>query len=368
MKILGTLPLDIIVWYLYSINTLAFNLISMIPQHIIDALVLLTANMNRMQAIVAIFVFQLVTVHALVESHVVYHSVITGSATPWQKGSRLAEDRVIHIDFALAAPADSLNAAVQALQNISDPNSQNFGQYWTTEAVAQLLAPSQDQIREVARWLNDSGIPRSSLRASSDRGHIYFNTTVHRAEQLLGAQYNDYSDGQVVQVTSDTYYLPLSISKYVDFVLPTLPRSRPHTGLEATTLVQQPGSNRTDTSAVVEVDCFQYMTPECLRLLYNIPDVTNVSSHPNTSFGVYEEAWSTWIPEDLDAFFTDFQPELVGNRPSVLPVDGGFRQTDVQALIFNEEANLDFEYTMSLAYPLPVTNIQVRDRCLPTPK
>jgi len=75
---------------------------------------------------------------------------------------------------------------------------------------------------------------------------------------------------------------------------------------------------------------------------------------------------ATWIPADLDAFFSRFQPEIVGRRPEVLEINGGYRLTTNLSWLFNLEANLDHEYTMALTYPHPVTNIQVRlaIRCL----
>ncbi|KAJ3496860.1 hypothetical protein NLG97_g2339 [Lecanicillium saksenae] len=102
------------------------------------------------------------------------------------------------------------------------------------------------------------------------------------------------------------------------------------------------------------VDCFKYVTPECLRLLYNISQYTHSASVPNASFGIYQPAWETWLAPDLDSFFTQFQPELVSQRPFMLSIDGGYLQTDVKYTPFNLEANLDFQYAISLVHPLPV--------------
>lgn len=69
--------------------------------------------------------------------------------------------------------------------------------------------------------------------------------------------------------------------------------------------------------------------------------------------------WETWLAPDLDKFFAKFEPELVSQRPILQAIDGGYLQTDVQLLPFNLEANLDFQYAMSLVGPLPVLDIQV---------
>jgi tripeptidyl-peptidase-1 len=68
------------------------------------------------------------------------------------------------------------------------------------------------------------------------------------------------------------------------------------------------------------------------------------------------------LEEDLDLFFNTFQPTLAGRRPTVVPIDGGYLQTDFKISPFNLEADLDFEYAMALTEPLDITNIQVGDK------
>ncbi|KAK4120474.1 subtilisin-like protein [Parathielavia appendiculata] len=106
--------------------------------------------------------------------------------------------------------------------------------------------------------------------------------------------------------------------------------------------------------------------PDARRWLYHIP--ARDTWHPNNLLGIFLPAWSTWLPQDLDAFFGRFQPESVGRRPLISAINGGYRQFDSQIDPFNLVANLDFEYAMALTHPLPVTNIQVGERDLPGPQ
>jgi tripeptidyl-peptidase-1 len=297
--------------------------------------------------------------HALVKSRAAYNSGFGIPGSLWKRGHRLPDNEVIRVDFALAIPADNLDTAIQALYDISNPTSPKFGQYWSSKQVATLLMPSQYTIRDVGQWLNDSGIPRSDIRLSSDKGLLYFETTVGHAEQLLDAQYNQYFDGQHVQIASQTYYLPQSIADSVDFVSPSFLLPRPRAFLGSSAVKGLSKSKRTIVPTPIEIDCFEFMNPECLRLLYNIPASTNIPIHPNNSFGIFELSYTTWLPEDLDAFFMDFEPQLVNTRPVIQPIDGGYRQTEFKNDIFNLESNLDFEYAMSLTYPQPVINLQV---------
>jgi tripeptidyl-peptidase I len=294
-------------------------------------------------------------------------SVPSGS---WTKASRsMPLESVIELDFVLAASETSLEAATQQLRDISNPSSANFGKFWTSEQVARHFAPPQGQLRQVARWLGESGISHSSLRISADRAHLYFNTTVRQARQMLGAEYYEYSDGKNnVQVASETYFLPREISSKVDLVLVGLAgggRAAAAGFLHSTDLSDHAQILNRRRSTPMEINCLQYMSPDCLRRLYNIPEPSvNASPHPGNSFGIYQTAWATWIPQDLDKFFTSFHPALVGHRPVIQAVNGGYRQTETESPVFNLEANLDFEYAMSLSYPVPVTNIQVGDKFL----
>ncbi|UKZ89671.1 uncharacterized protein TrAFT101_004713 [Trichoderma asperellum] len=69
----------------------------------------------------------------------------------------------------------------------------------------------------------------------------------------------------------------------------------------------------------------------------------------------------TWLPEDLDKFFGLFRPDLVGQRPVVDSIDGGYLQTSYNLTPFNLEADLDFQYAMALTSPATVLDIQVGD-------
>ncbi|KAK4124708.1 subtilisin-like protein [Parathielavia appendiculata] len=143
------------------------------------------------------------------------------------------------------------------------------------------------------------------------------------------------------QTASERYSLPSRLAKYIDYVLPA---PEPDPVSSAPNSVEVP---RLPIEAVIgarqtrNINCLQYMAPQCLRQLYNMDGGAGQTAHPNNSLGVYTASYGAWVPEDLDMFFTDFAPDLWP--------------------IFNLEANLDYQYTMAMANPIPVTNIQVGD-------
>lgn len=204
-------------------------------------------------------------------------------------------------------------------------------------------------------------MPRSKLRLSPDRAYLSFDVTVSNAESLLGAKFHRYSSGKVNQTASKVYSLPHNLAKYVDFVLPAPGREPGNSAPTSSSVRFKDGLN---TRATRKVDCFKYMTPQCLLALYNIDEGDAQSAHPNNSLGVFTPAWSTWLADDMDRFFADFAPDLIGHRPKIMAINGGYRQEEYKIASFNLEPNLDYQYSMALASPVPVTNIQVGDKFL----
>ena len=297
----------------------------------------------------------------LVECRAVLSPAISPPSTHWKRSAKVPGNQIIHIDLALSVDEASSDEAARALEDISDPSSSNFGQHWSAKEVADFFAPPKQKIHEVAKWLTSSGVPHSSLRLSSDRTHVSFDTTVHQAESLLGAEFHQYSTGEEAQVASETYSLPQEISEYIDFVLPAPEPAPGQTAPESASIRLRDGISARDTP---NIDCFEYMSPACLRELYNMDDGAGQTSHPNNSYGVFTPAGSTWLGEDLDKFYEDFAPHLVGQRPEIMSINGGYRQEEIKISSFNLEPNLDYEYSTTLAYPLPVINIQVGDKFL----
>ncbi|PKS12421.1 hypothetical protein jhhlp_000627 [Lomentospora prolificans] len=297
-----------------------------------------------------------------VEPRAVLDPVFSPAHSHWKRADKVPADQVIHIDVALSLDEQTSEAATKALQDISDPNSAKYGQHLSPRDAADLFAPPGENLREVARWLNSSGIDRSRLKVSLDRAHISFDAPVEEAERLLGAKFHLFSFGAEVQIASEDYSVPASISNYIDFVMPA---TQPAALLAQFT----PDSNEVhfeggsiQARQATSNDCFKYMSPHCLRKLYNIDDGSGVTPHPSNSYGFFTPSYSTWLPDDMESFFSTLAPELSGQQPAVMSINGGYRFFDLELLPFNLEPNLDYQYSMSMAYPQPVTNIQVGDQ------
>lgn len=123
-----------------------------------------------------------------------------------------------------------------------------------------------------------------------------------------------------------------------------------------------PGSQKFPTAIdafKVLKNCSDVITPECLRILYGIPELdTNLQTRP---LGIFEKSPQAFLQDDLDLFFKNFSAYQVHTSPKVLSIDGGYAQTFEQGFGYNGESDLDLEYAMTLVNPLPVILYQVGD-------
>lgn len=281
-------------------------------------------------------------------------------ATRWQKGARVSDDAPLRVHIAVAQ--SNISEAGSALLAISDPESPQYGRHWSPSEVARAFAPAAEDVTSVMKWLASSGIPSERVGRSQGADQLRFDSTAGELGRILNTTYYHYTNvnGQETQVACEAYHLPPSVASLIDYVTPTLPHASGRLPGRKRTM---PYTRRTRdvTSSPAPVDCRKYTAPSCLREIYGIPAETR-APHPNNSFGVFQLAWVTWRPEDLDAFFSQFQPELVGRRPLVERIDGGYLQYDYNATAFNLEADLDFSYAMALSGSQPVIDLQVGDK------
>lgn len=275
----------------------------------------------------------------------------------------------LHIHIALAH--SDTEGAVGALLKISDPHSEEYGRHWTAQEVAEAFVPSTAHVLLVKEWLYGSGVTTDRLSFSHGGGYIVIDSTVEEAMRVFDATCSRLNDriSDETWIDCDHYRIPESLSSFIDYIIalkePTRGLSAGISGRTRHKSAKPKARSlqrRNGTSLLSNIDCRECTTPSCLRELYRIPQ--GIKPHPNNSFGIFEIAWATWLPEDLDLFFSKFEPQIVGTYPSIQRIDGGYTQTSFNISPFNLEPDLDFEYAMALTNPLPITNIQVGDKVL----
>lgn len=260
--------------------------------------------------------------------------------------------------------------------DVSHPESPNYGKHWSPAQIAQTFRPSAESVDTVRTWLVESGIEAHRVKLSKSGGWLLANVTVSEAESLLGAEYYVYQHDVEEQpehlACAGKYHLPEHVSKHVELVTPTLHfdaklRRRNEPSVNART-IGQPGQSTSypkTTGMISELlteleDCDELITPICLRALYDFvyePLVPN-----KNTIGIVEYTPQAYVPTDLDMFFGNFSSEQVGERPTLVSIDGGFIQSNQTGFDYNGESNLDLEYSMSLVGPKqPITLYQTGD-------
>lgn len=252
----------------------------------------------------------------------------------WLQKAKASTYEDISITIALASPEPEV--AVQALLSVSDPKSQQYGEFWHRDDVQGRFSPTSDVIRLTLDWIRGVGVAAQQTRQTG--GLVHVTCPVYLIQELLHTEVFHY----VHKLTGahdrgfEQYEVPSELKDDILWVLPTVEHGHGWTASEHPIL----GSIR---KARTPEDCASSVTPECLRKVYNIP--LGDFSHPNNSFGFFLPGWSTWLPSDLDRFFQKHAPRLFGHRPDVVPINDGYRQTDIQIGPYNLEPNMDAEYT-----------------------
>lgn len=279
--------------------------------------------------------------------------------------------------------------------DISHPSSPNFGNHWSAKKVAETFSPSTESVNAVLQWLEEAGITSERAKQSQGLNWIQADVTVAEAESLLNTKYYAYthSESEQTHVACEDYSVPESIREHIDFITPTIhfdakvvgPKQKQglnelqkravarrqstqigagHTigGPNDKSLPKQgvqlsPAQVKLSSSALST--CNILITPDCLRALYNLPAESIAA--PGNSYGIVEYTPQAYLPDDLDMFFANFSPALVGSRPIFDSIDGGELQTIVESFDYNGESDLDLEYAMTLVYPQNVTLYQVGD-------
>ncbi|MCJ1462898.1 hypothetical protein MMC07_001502 [Pseudocyphellaria aurata] len=313
----------------------------------------------------------------------------------WQEVEKLELTEVLHVRIALTQ--SNLDRTNEYLMQVSHPESDTYGQHWSAKQIAETFAPAQESVDVVITWLEVEGIQQGRVQRSQSLGWLYFDATVYEAQKLLKTEYYRYqhSSGKS-HVGCTEYHVPEHVSPHIDFVTPSVvfdwkvARSKDDfarkikrtKGLKAAIGVPvqpeialdigDPKSGnipkKSEAEPLLNVStslngldiCGSYITPDCLRALYDFPSGT--TANPQNSFGIVEYTPQVYLQSDLDLFFANFSTDQVQRTPTLASIDGGVvGTTTTTAFNINAESDLDLEYAMTLVNPQKTTLYQVGD-------
>ncbi|KAJ6552466.1 peptidase S8/S53 domain-containing protein [Mycena vulgaris] len=280
----------------------------------------------------------------------------------WSRVRRHAPDAVLPLRFGLTQPNVDMNTLEELLNDVSHPESPNYGMYWTPSRVAEHFAPSDEAVDAVMSWIAGSGFAKERVRVSKSKGWVMVSASVEETEKLLSTEYHVYvheASGKE-HVACDAYHLPAHIVPHVAIVMPSIDFNAALTkrsgSVSTHSRLGQPGAVRPKigpeiTTILNELeDCDVQITPDCVRALYDFV-YTPVAADKN-SFGIVEYTPQAYRPADLDLFATNFTSlfgeSLVGARPVLKTIDGGVVQQTDASFDDNAESNFDLEWAMNL--------------------
>uniref|UniRef100_A0A093V056 Aorsin n=1 Tax=Talaromyces marneffei PM1 TaxID=1077442 RepID=A0A093V056_TALMA len=299
-------------------------------------------------------------------------------STDWVKGARIERSAILPIRIGLTQ--SNLPHGPEVLKEVSDPRSDKYGQYLSMGEVHDLFAPVEHHVESIKEWLHHSGIDKSRIVHSDNKGWLAFDATTDEAERLFKTEYYEHEHMQSdrVRVGCDEYHLPEHIATHVDYITPgikmtqavkrTVKREKRGVNAGATrTSIHAPANDLSSENVQFSgsdsdlARCSYNMTPPCIRALYGIPMPTD-KPNPNNALGLYEQG-DYFAKSDLDLYWKNVYPEVPqGTYPKPQLIDGANYSVPASSSLNTGESNIDITMAYALIYPQEVLLYQVDDQ------
>ncbi|KAK8070799.1 hypothetical protein PG997_011002 [Apiospora hydei] len=252
-------------------------------------------------------------------------------------------------------------ALEQAVLEISTPGHANYGMHLSRDEVRAFTAPSIQATTSVTNWITGSGI-----EPTVDNDFITINTTVAKADALLETKFAwyQYEDSDGPRLRTLAYSVPDELVAHVDMVQPTTRFGRFSTRKSTVFEVHFPdddekADNNYMTAQTSDAVSCSPVTPACLKSLYNI-NYTAPSTGNLLAIASYLEEYARY--SDLQIFESQYAPAAKGQNFTVQLVNGGLDDQD--STDSSVEANLDLQYAVGVAQPIPVLEYSTGGRPL----
>ncbi|KAM9993654.1 hypothetical protein ACTFIZ_011623 [Dictyostelium cf. discoideum] len=251
--------------------------------------------------------------------------------TNWSKYNRAGKKETV--DFRIALNQRNLDVLENTLLDVSNPESVNYGKHWTSEQVADLVAPEPYVSKKVANYLKKNGCHN----IENHRDYIKATGSVDSVEKIFSVEMYNYkhnikSDQAIIR-SSETYQVPFEISQYVHIVsgISELPHLK--SGPKSQRLRPNPKDFQATPAPAGPADPGM-VVPQTIQQLYGIP--SNYQNNQNTSLCLAEFAADrSYQPKDLKTFAAKTGTPLINVVKNV----GPFQPTQPDL-----ESTLDVQY------------------------
>ncbi|KAL7945380.1 peptidase S8/S53 domain-containing protein [Trichoderma barbatum] len=304
----------------------------------------------------------------------VIHERSVDSADHWVKLGSINRNGLLPVRIGLAQQnldlGSILTAVDMANSSRSNPDSPEYGKHMTRDEVNDLFAPHNDSVDAVHNWLEAEGIKIERMSQSDNRQWIQFHATVEELENLLNANYDIYEDKNtgIRQVGTDEYSIPTDLLNHFDYITPATTRLQVSGDVETRKVRRQVKRDDPDDvilaaplfGADVTSNCNDFITPRCIRNMYNIP--FGSSAIEGNELGIYER--QPYNQTQLGYFFQKFAKEIPTNTtPLYSLIDGAllFSDNDTDHTTGDGEAMLDIEVAYPIVHPQNIRLYNVDD-------
>ena len=193
-----------------------------------------------------------------------------------------------NIEFSIALKQNNIHIIKDALNDISNPKSLNYGKYWTREKIQQTTATNLRDRNLVTDWLLSSGLSIDDMNVYTDS--IYCKTKkIDIVENIFNITFKSHTLNNVSYLISDSIYnIPKKLSSVIVFI-------------EGLTHRQHVRHHKSSTENVVVDGGFA--SREVIHRLYSIPDNNfcpwnhNMNCDTSTSIGAIEYQGSSGFSE-----------------------------------------------------------------------
>ncbi|KAF9450673.1 subtilisin-like protein [Macrolepiota fuliginosa MF-IS2] len=265
-----------------------------------------------------------------------------------------------NINLRIGLPQPNFKLLEQHLYEVSDPFHERYGQHLSKEEVEALVAPHQESLDSVDKWLASFGIGEGDAQRSPAKDWVKLRVPVALAEKMLNTTYYVWkhleSGDYLVRTTS--YSLPVDVHAHVDVVQPTTMFGR-FKGSKSTvvSIGDAPDAPKISTSTIdigngimVDPSCNTTITVTCLEQLYN---ATSFQRQGKGTIGITGYLEQNANIQDLETFFAEQRPDAVGSNFTFISVAGGINNQSLAAA--GDEANLDVQFAFGISHPVPAT-------------
>ncbi|KAI9653657.1 MAG: hypothetical protein M1821_007004 [Bathelium mastoideum] len=282
----------------------------------------------------------------------------------WTRANTPSGDSQMVLQIALAQ--QNLDQLESKLASVSTPGSATYGQYLNDDELNALFGASKDSATAVTTWLQSSGVTKFKTQGDS----IWFQAPVSTVNSMLGTTFHNFADSTgSTKLRTTQYSVPDELAAHIDLISPTTffgktkAMRAAHTrkakaqqkrkALKPRSLPKRQEPASCELSLVYENETFASFGPACLKTQYSVNGYkANPRSGSRIGFGSFLNESASFS----DVFLFEKYFNIPAQNFSVVlvnPQDGATALPQPPSDADDGEANLDSQYIVGLAHPLP---------------